>query len=203
MRYQRSTAMERRLAANRAKILRSARKLIARGGFRAAQMNALAASTELSIGALYRYFPSKAHLFIEVLTTAVRNEIELLEAVVDAPGTAAERLQRAVELFARRALDGPRLAYAFIAEPVDPEIDRARIRARRKFSAVFQRLLRQGIRAGEFRAQDVETAAACIVGSFTEALVGPIAPNAKDIDVRDRARLISTIGRFCVDAVKR
>ncbi len=39
----------------------------------------------------------------------------------------------AIATFVRRALAGPALAYAFIAEPVESEVDAARIRGRRLF----------------------------------------------------------------------
>lgn len=201
MPYRRSALMQDRLADNRARIMRATRQLIARGGFRAAQIAAVAGAAGLSTGSIYRYFPSQAQLFIEVLTAAVAHEIELLERITAAPGPAASRLKNAVESFARRALEGRNLAYAFIAEPIGAELDVARMRSRRDFCDVFQRLLVGGIRSGEFP-QDAEVAAACIVGAFTEALVGPIAPGSKAVTPRARARLIAAIGRFCVAAVR-
>ena len=184
MAYRRSALMQERLAENRARIMRATRQLIARGGFRAAQIAAVADAAALSTGSIYRYFPSQAQLFIEVLTAAVT------------------RLTNAVEVFARRALEGRNLAYAFIAEPIGAQVELARMRSRREFSLVFQRLLTAGIRSGEFPPQDVEVTAACIVGAFTEALVGPIAPGGKAAGPRARARLIAAIGRFCVAAVR-
>jgi AcrR family transcriptional regulator len=193
--------MQDRLADNRARIMRATRHLIARGGFRAARISAVAAEAGLSTGSIYRYFASQAQLFIEVLTAAVTHEIALLERITAAPEPAAVRLRNAVEAFARRALDGRNLAYAFIAEPIGAPVEVARLRSRREFSAVFQRLMLAGMRAGEFPQQDAEVAAACIVGAFTEALVGPIAPGSKAASSRARARLIAAIGRFCVAAV--
>jgi AcrR family transcriptional regulator len=194
--------MQDRLADNRARIMRSTRQLIARGGFRAARIAAVASAAGLSTGAIYRYFPSQAQLFIEVLSAAVAHEIELLERITAAPQPAAMRLQNAVEAFARRALEGRNLAYAFIAEPIGAPVEVARLRSRREFSEVFQRLMIAGIQSGEFPQQDAEVAAACIVGAFTEALVGPIAPGSKAASPRARARLIGAIGRFCVAAVR-
>jgi len=202
MPYRRSALMQDRLADNRARIMRATRQLIARGGFRAAPITAVAGAAGLSTGSIYRYFPSQAQLFIEVLTAAVAHEIELLERITGAPGPAALRLKIAVESFARRALEGRNLAYAFIAEPIGAQVDVARMRSRRDFSDVFQRLLVAGIRSGEFPPQDAEVAAACIVGAFTEALVGPIAPGGKAVAPRARARLIAAIGRFCMAAVR-
>ena len=202
MPYRRSALMQDRLADNRARIMRSTRHLIARGGFRAARISAVAADAGLSTGSIYRYFPSQAQLFIEVLTAAVTHEIALLERIAAAPEPAAQRLQRAVEAFARRALDGRNLAYAFIAEPIGAAVEAERLRSRREFCAVFQRLMVAGMRSGEFPPQDAEVTAACIVGAFTEALVGPIAPGSKAASPRARARLIGAISRFCVAAVR-
>lgn len=195
----RSALMEERLADNRQRILLSARKLVAEGGFRIAQIAAVAADAGLSTGSIYRYFPSKAELFVEVLGEAVRHEIGILRAVVRAQGSAGERLRGAVESFARRAFEGPFLAYAFIAEPADPRVDAERIRARREIGKVFKAVLREGIASGEFPAQDPDVAAACIVGAFTEALIGPIGP-ARSGD-RHREEVIDTISLFCLRAV--
>ncbi|HEY3731605.1 MAG TPA: TetR/AcrR family transcriptional regulator [Steroidobacteraceae bacterium] len=194
--------MQMRLSDNRARIIACTRALIARGGFRAASIASVATDAGLSTGAIYRYFPSQAQLFIEVLTAAVAREIELLERIAATSEPAATRLQNAVEAFAGRALDGRNLAYAFIAEPIGARVDVARMRSRGEFSEVFQRLLAAGVRSGEFPAQDVEVTAACIVGAFTEALVGPIAPGAKAAGPRARARLVAAIGRFCLAAVR-
>lgn len=200
MAYQRSALMQERLAENRERILRAARTLVAQGGFREASINAVAAAAGLSTGALYRYFPSKADLFVEVLTEAVRRECAILREIIARPGTADQRLRAAVESFARRALEGPHLAYAFIAEPIDPEVDAARILCRQEFSDVFKTVLREGIASGEFPQQSVDVSGACIVGAFTEALVRPVAPNAprsKD------EKLVTEIVDFCARAVAR
>lgn len=198
MAYQRSALMQERLAENRERILRAARTLVAQGGFREASVNAVAAAAGLSTGALYRYFPSKADLFVEVLTEAVRRECAILREIIARPGTADQRLRAAVESFARRALEGPHLAYAFIAEPIDPEVDAARILCRQEFSDVFKTVLGQGVATGEFPQQSVDVSAACIVGAFTEALVRPVAPTtprSKD------EKLVAAIVDFCARAV--
>jgi len=199
MAYRRSALMEERLAVNRERILTAARRLIAEGGYREAQIAAVAAEAGMSTGVIYRYFPSKAELFVEVLTAAVTHEIEILDAIAKGPGSARDRLYAAVESFTRRALTGPNLAYAFIAEPAEPEVDIARIRVRQQLGNVFKSILKEGIAAGEFPAQDLDASAACIVGAYTEALVGPIAPKGQR--VKDQERLIRSISDFCVRAV--
>ena len=195
--YRRTSLMQERLADNRNRILLAARHLIARGGFREASIAAVAGEVGLSIGAIYRYFPSEADLFVELLTDAVSREVQILRSIIDSPGSATERLRAAVESFASRALKGPHLAYAFIVEPTDTEVEAARILGRRQFSDLFREILRQGVRAGEFPPQSIDLSAACIVGAFTEALVRPVAPAAKPAHSR---QLIRAIAEVCVRA---
>lgn len=199
MAYKRSALMEERLAENRERILRAARRLVGEGGYRNAPVTAVAAAAGVSTGQIYRHFPSKAELFVEVLNAAVTHEVTLLRSIATGSGSAGERLCQAVTSFVRRALAGPELAYAFIAEPSEPEVEAERLRGRRLFGEVFRDLLAEGVSVGEFPAQDLDVAAACIVGAFTEALVGPIAPSRSG--ARDGDLLAEAIARFCLGAV--
>ena len=198
--YRRSPLMQQRLADNRQRIVLAARRLIAAGGFRETSMTAVAKEVELSTGALYRYFPSKSELFVEVLSDAVAHEVSILRSIIERPGSAVQRLRAAVASFAARALAGPNLAYAFIAEPTDREVEAARLICRAKFSEVFTDVLRDGVTAGEFPPQPVEISAACIVGAFTEALVRPVAPLAAAARPADSDKLVKSIVEFCVRA---
>ncbi|PPU93396.1 TetR family transcriptional regulator [Xanthomonas populi] len=199
MAYRRSALMKERLAGNRERILHAARKLIAEGGYRNAPVTAVAAAAGVSTGQIYRHFPSKAELFVEVLNDAVEREMHILRAIATTQDSAAERLRRAIATFVRRALAGPALAYAFIAEPVEREVDVERIRGRHLFGEVFRQLLAEGVAAGEFPPQSLDAAAACIVGAFTEALVGPVAPSRSD--PQQGEQLVEAICGFCLRAV--
>ncbi len=198
MAYKRSELMEKRLAGNREAILAAARRLVAAGGYRNAPVTAVAAEAGVSTGLIYRHFPSKAELFVEVLTAAVEHELEILSAIAGQTRPAPQRLHAAVASFVRRAMAGPWLAYAFIAEPVDPEVEAERIRCRRLFGDVFKRILADGVHAGELPPQDLDVSAACIVGAFTEALVGPVAPSRDGL--RDGEHLVDAIGALCLRA---
>jgi AcrR family transcriptional regulator len=201
MAYRRSRQMAQRLSRNRVRIIEATRKLLAQGGYRNAPVTAIAKEAGISTGSVYRYFPSKSALFVRVLGDAVRQELAVLRSASIADGrTCEQRLLATIETFVRRALAGPRLAYAFIAEPADPFIDRARIRYRRSFGKLVRTLLNEGVEAGEFADLSVDVAAACIVGAFTEALVGPLAPSARRIE--DKEHLVAEICRFCLAAVR-
>jgi len=198
MAYKRSPLMEERLAGARERILLATRALVAAGGYRNAPVTAVAAEAGVSTGLIYRHFPSKAELFVEVLTAAVEHELRIFEGIAAEPRPAPERLRRAITAFVRRALAGPGLAYAFIAEPVDPEVEAERIRCRRLFGDVFHRIVADGVATGSFPAQDTRVTAACIVGAFTEALVGPTAPSRDAVG--DEDALVASICQVCLRA---
>jgi AcrR family transcriptional regulator len=197
--YQRTPAIISRLQDNRARILAVARDLVAEGGWRHAHVATVAQNAGVATGTVYRYFPSKAELFAEVLANVSRREGAIVAAIVDGDGTPAKRLKGAVVAFATRALKGRRLAYAMIAEPCEPEIDRARLHWRAVLGEEFVRLIAAGQKQGAFRRNDPRIAAACVVGAFMEALVGPLTPEISE----DKAaqRLVSEIAGNCLAIV--
>ncbi|HYC57136.1 MAG TPA: helix-turn-helix domain-containing protein, partial [Candidatus Binatia bacterium] len=50
----------------RERLVEAARQLLEEGGYAAASVQAIAARTGVAAGAMYRHFPSKADLFVEV-----------------------------------------------------------------------------------------------------------------------------------------
>jgi AcrR family transcriptional regulator len=141
---------------------------------------AIAGRAGLAAGTLYRHFASKEDLFVEVFRSVCgREERAMRHAAQASPAAAAaERLEIVLATFARRALRNPRLAWALIAEPVDPRVDAERIAYRARYAAVIATDLAAGIAAGELPAQDVALTAAALVGGCGEALVGPLSPLA-------------------------
>lgn len=177
MAYRQTPSVEARLQDNRLRILAAARVLVSEGGWAEAQVASVAAAAGMATGSVYRYFPSKAELFAEVLGAVSQREVDVLAAIARADGPAAERLHGVVATFVRRAMRSPRLAYALIAEPCDREIDEARLRYRAAISEVVRSIIVAGQAAGQMRA-DVrdDIAAMMIVGGFMESLIGPLSP---------------------------
>lgn len=165
----------------RERLMRSARELIEEGGYGAAPVVAIAERSGVAASTLYRHFASKEELFVEVFRSVCDREVEAMRAAADAMPSGASHVDRLVEVlatFAQRALRRPRLAWALIAEPVDPLVDAERLAYRARYSDLTAQALRAGIDAGELPAQDVRLTAAALVGGCGEALVGPLSPLA-------------------------
>jgi AcrR family transcriptional regulator len=164
----------------RERLLQAAQGLIEEGGYGAASVAAIAERAGVAAGTLYRHFESKQELFVEVFRSVCAREERAMRAASAelADRSAAQRLEEVLGTFAQRALRNPRLAWALIAEPVDPLVDAERLAYRERYAALIAEGLRAGIDAGELPDQNVELTAAALVGGCGEALVGPLSPLA-------------------------
>ncbi len=200
MAYRRTERTEARRAATRARIVTAARELVARGGYAEAQIAAVAERAGVATGTVYRYFPSKAELFAEVFREASQHEVDaVVAATEESPDASAPaRIALAVETFARRALAGHRLAWALIAEPVDPAVEAERLVFRRAYRDAFAGVVAAGVEAGELPPQDPGVSAAALVGAIGEALVGPVSPTA---GAHDPDSIVRALKDFCLRSV--
>jgi AcrR family transcriptional regulator len=181
-------------------ILKAARHLVANYGFREVQMSAIAEAAGIAIGTLYRYFPAKTELMIEVVSLTAQREVDVVAGIAMSEGTAAERLGAAAWAFANRALRGRRLAHALVAEPVEPEVEAARLKYHRALARVFMTIIEQGVRTGEFPAQSERASADCIVGCLFEGLVSPLAADTVPDDPSLAEHAVAIIS-FCLRGV--
>jgi AcrR family transcriptional regulator len=193
--YRRTEKVEARLAATRTRIAAAALDQVGEGGYASASMQAVASRAGVSVGTVYRYFPSKADLTAEVFRAAAERELDVVTQVTAGDErNAAQRVAAGAEAFCRRALAAPVLAYAQIAEPVDPAVESERLRLRRGYRDVFALVLEDGVRSGELSPHDTHTVAAALVGALGEALVGPLASGGD----RHSDALVATLVEFCL-----
>jgi AcrR family transcriptional regulator len=200
MPYRPTERTEARKAATRERIIAAALEQVGEGGYASAGVQAVAARAGVAIGTVYRHFPSKGDLFAEAFRRASQRELDVVVDVSTADGRCArERVAAAVEAFARRALAGPVLAYALLAEPVDPAVEAERLRFRTGYRDAFARVLEDGVRDGELRPHDTRTVAAAYVGALGEALAGPLSA----VNGGPKEALIATLVQFSEEALPR
>lgn len=185
------------------KLLNAAVALVAEEGFQGLKISDIARRAELATGSFYKHFKSKEELCAEVFRTATVREVEKVReaALDDADLSCTQRLLNAIDVFAQRAIQGRQMAYALIAEPVDPMVEKERLIYRQAYADIYSELVQSGISTGEFPPQIATISAAAIVGALSESLVGPLTTavqNNADIEQRD---LIKAIQAFCLRAV--
>jgi AcrR family transcriptional regulator len=176
MPYRQTDNVARKLAARHDAILAAARDAAAEGGMAAVQIAPVAQRAGIAAGTVYRYFPSKTDLVAALTAALSEREMAALAAAAGAAPGPLSALAAAISIFAARALAGRRLAYALLAESVEPEVDAARASYRQALAAELERLIRKALAGGHLPDQDAALAAAALVGSLIEGLIGPLAP---------------------------
>jgi AcrR family transcriptional regulator len=199
MPYRTTERTEARRAQTRRQITTAARELIAEGGYVAAQVAAVADQAGVAVGTVYRHFPSKSDLFAEVFREASQHEVDAMREAIEATsGRASYRMAVGIDTFARRALRGRRLAWALLAEPVDPAVEAERLHFRHSYRDLMAEVIAAGIEAGELPPQDVDATSAALIGALGEAMLGPLSPTANG---GDPDTLIASLINFCTRAI--
>ena len=178
MPYRRTANVERRLAARRAAIIAAARAAASEGGMAAVQIAPVAARAGIAAGTVYRYFPGKTDLVAALLNEIAQRELTALRrAAAVAPGPLSA-LAAAIITFGARALRDRRLAFAALAEPVDAELNTARLAFRKALVGEFAVRIATAAAGKHLPEQDAGLAGAALVGLLVEGLIGPLAPES-------------------------
>lgn len=178
MAYRRTERVRLRLEARHVAIVTAARALASEHGMAGVQIAPVADRAGIAAGTVYRYFPAKSSLVQALVDAMAEAEIAAIQLAADAAPGSLSALAAALLTLAARAMRQRRLAWALIAEPVDAEIDAARLVFRRALVGEIEtRIARAGSHLPD---QDTAMSAAAIVGALLEGLLGPLAPPCAD-----------------------
>lgn len=195
--------MQERMEQNREAILQSARELIAQGGIKDAQIQAIAERAGVSSGLVYRYFDNKSQVLIEVLSEAIQHEVKILNHIAESELSSKQKLDKAVTTFVKRAMNSPQLAYSLMFEPVDAELEHERFRSKQLIKQSIKEILAAGKINGEFGFEDLNTAALCVVGAMTFVVIEPLNPSRGVMfEQNHKDYFVKQIAEFCVNAVQ-
>ncbi len=199
MPYRQTERVKLRLAATRVQLLKTARQIVMESGFAGLTIARLATRAGVATGTVYRYFPSKDDLCLEVFRRACDREAELAWQEARGSGPADQRLAAAIRVVATRAMEGATAAYPIVAEPAGDSLERERRVYRENWSNAFAHAIRAGITDGVFPKQDADISAACITGAILEALIAPLS----QVDTaRHTPRTVDGIVRFAMAGVR-
>jgi AcrR family transcriptional regulator len=180
MPYRRTENVVRRLAAREQTILNAALALAGEGGMQAVQIAAVAKRANIAAGTVYRYFPAKTDLVADLIGAVASRELAAIRRAADAAPGPLSALAACIAAFAGRALAERKLAWAALAEPVEPEIDAMRLDFRQSVAAEIEARIRAARTRQLLPEQDARAAAPAIVGAVVEGLIGPLAPEPAD-----------------------
>ncbi|MFH9750432.1 TetR/AcrR family transcriptional regulator [Streptomyces griseus] len=189
MAYRKTPAEVRRLEAARERLVVRATEVVADIGWAQASVTAVADAAGIAAGSVYQHFASKSALAVEVFRRAAQREVDVLGEVLEGDGDPVGRLRLGVEVFTRRALENPGLAYALLAAPAEPAVGAERLAFRRRYRALFAAVIDEGISAELLPGQDAEITAAALTGAVGEVLVYPLSTSA----AQDTDRLIDRL----------
>lgn len=181
----------RRKEARPSEIIEAALASFSEKGFAATRLDDIAARAGVTRGTLYLYFPSKEELFKEVVRQSVLPILVSRERLIARSEQKVADQLRSFILSIPAALTGsplPAIPKIIISESRNfPELaefyfNEVLARARHNIAA----LLRRGVRNGEFRALDIDTAIYCVAGPMAAAILwrsvfGPFDPKAPDL----------------------
>jgi AcrR family transcriptional regulator len=202
MPYRRTENVTRRLAARHAAIIAAARQAASDGGMAAVQIAPVALKAGIAAGTVYRYFPGKTDLVAALLAEISEREIAALRRAADVAPGPLSALSAAIMTFAARALRQRRLTFAAIAEPVDAELNAARLAFRKALAAELASRIAAATVGKHLPEQDAAFSAAALVGLLVEGLVGPLAPEAagRERDVVQSLTLVALRALGVADA---
>lgn len=183
----------------RTRLLRAGGEVLESGGYAAASVAAIAERAGVATGTLYRHFPSKADLFVELFRAIGDAELAAMQEAAAPTRDAAAELEAVIATFAGRAMSRPRLAWALVYEPLDAVVDAERVRYRRAYAQRMASFVRERVESGELPDQDPDTTAAALIGGIVEALVSPLSPVAGGN--ADPDAVIVALTAFCRRAV--
>src|SRR5690554_8208948 len=166
MAYRETEKMRLRKAAARQRIAECTYQCVAEGGFRNAKITRIAQLAGVATRSIYRHFESKEDLFAEIFRVATQREIDKVVEALATPGTAIERLEKALQQFAERALKGPVMPWSLIAEPVDPQVEEELLAYRKAYADLVDQAIREGIKEGCIPDQNARQSSTCLVGAI-------------------------------------
>jgi YsiA-like protein, C-terminal region./Bacterial regulatory proteins, tetR family. len=164
---------ERKIAKKREDILRSAVKILAEKGFHGTTMEEIAARLLMTKGTPY-YFRDKQDLVFQAQVMLLERSLGLVGAIVGEKVTAEEKLKRAIiahilSMIEKRSVLSP----GFKPEQV---FDGTRLNGiyelRKKYTEGFDRIIGEGMAAGEFSRLDVKIVRNLLLGAMNWVVTG-------------------------------
>lgn len=180
----------------RHRILDGADRAFSEAGFRGTSIPSIAAEAGVSVGLIYRYFPSKEELFLSVCQQRTESQLNELAATLGRIEDPAERLRAGIEYYVRSLVEqgwGSIVIHALAEADRNPRLRDMLVRLseqERGFAAMF---LREAIARGEAPPDLDVDAASLAVALLLQGAILHQAERGPAFDPRAVGQAISTV----------
>lgn len=146
--------------ARKEELLKQAARVFSMRGFHGATVREIAERTGMLSGSLYAHVAAKEDLLLEIMVRAGRQFTAAVEPIAASPGPASERLRQALRAHLRVVADSIDEATVFLHEwkVLSPDRKERVTALRNAYEALWEQILHDGVRSGEFRPLDVKFA---------------------------------------------
>ena len=147
-------------------ILAAAARIFREKGYHGASVRDIAESVGLLKGSLYHYIRSKEELLARLFEGALEDTIQELEKIAARDAAPPVRLREMVKAYVGAVTENLDAVSLYLREwRALPAPQLARVRARRRtMRTLFEDVIADGVRAGEFAVVDAKVAALAILG---------------------------------------
>jgi len=140
----------------KSEIIKKATELFEKRGYSSASMRDLAKEVGIEAGSLYSHFKSKESILQAICFKMASEYIDSLEPVIELDLNARDKLELAIQVHIRVLTKDPKASNVFQQDWKhlnDPALkDFAEMR--KKYEAGFKKIIREGMRLGEFKIED-------------------------------------------------
>jgi AcrR family transcriptional regulator len=168
-----TSRVERRRDRRKAEIVRTATDLLSQHGYQGMSLEEVAERTDIAKATLYHYFSGKDELVAAVLEALTVDVIARLEAQRDTVSdrSCLEQLRVLIREQVRILTDtAPEVATLFSWPKSWPDAFNELMKdSRRRHDAIFRRVVREGMAAGEFDCPNPDVALQCLHGVLNQS----------------------------------
>src|SRR5690606_4412601 len=158
---------ERKVAKKKEDILRSASLVISRNGYQNATMEDIAAELLMTKGALYYYFKNKEEILYSCHDLILSAAMEQVEAIYQEELSSMDKMKKAIKTHLDIAIREKEV-FNLIVKPEqlfsEDNIEEI-IEKRDQYARIFDKIIAEGVKRGEFTVSDKKMARMIILGA--------------------------------------
>jgi len=193
---------------NKRWILEAAEKIFALKGYALATVDDIASESQFSKATIYRYFKSKAEIFLEIIHASLEESLQEVARIRSGPANAEEKLRDFILYVISYYQMKQNLARILFVEktamkkilqvdpdhrgghpPFHPKLPARFMGKMKQISRMISEIIQEGVESGEFRAVEPEDASA-VLGAMLRGFYfrGPV--KEKEYSVREMTDLL-------------